>query len=70
MIPFDYNLSPEQYKQAVADSLRAADAYEVGDFIINKYRSRAKKTDYQTVAKALRKQGVPLEMALKILLGV
>lgn len=41
-------------------------AQEIGQYIINKYRYRP---DMGAAARALRKQGYPLEMALKILLG-
>lgn len=41
----------------------------VGLFFIDKYRSRAAESGYRTVAAQLRKQGVPLEQSLLILLG-
>lgn len=41
----------------------------IGEFFIAKYRARAAESDHRTVATQLRKQGVPLEQALLILLG-
>jgi hypothetical protein len=45
-------------------------ALTVGYWYIRKYRNRAKDSnDYFGVAKCLRKQGVPLEVAMLILFG-
>lgn len=42
----------------------------VGDWFIRKYRYRAIETnDYGAVARQLRKQGVPFEIARLILVG-
>ncbi len=40
-----------------------------GQFLINKYRTRAATAGYSAAAGQLRKQGFPLEQALLILLG-
>lgn len=42
----------------------------VGDFFIAKHRRRAAEVGTQAAAVQLRKQGVPLDVALLILLGV
>ncbi len=48
---------------------RSADT-EVGEFFTQKYREQARAVGYQQAAKNLRKQGVPLEVARLVLLGV
>jgi hypothetical protein len=45
-------------------------AAAVGQWVIDKYRAAAKERGYQAVARQLRKQGVPIEIAKLILLGV
>ncbi len=45
-------------------------AAAVGQWVIDKYRAAAKERGYQAVAKQLRKQGVPIEIAKLILLEV
>ncbi len=45
-------------------------ATAVGQWVIDKYRAAAKERGYQAVAKQLRKQGVPIEIAKLILLEV
>lgn len=42
----------------------------IGEFFIAKYRQRAAQAGFHTVALQLRKQGVPLDVARLILLGV
>jgi hypothetical protein len=39
----------------------------VGTFFLSKYRRRLKEAGHYTVAKQLRKMGVPIEIALYIL---
>lgn len=41
----------------------------IGQYVIQRYRARAKTSGHFTVAQQLRKQGYPLEMALAILCG-
>lgn len=40
---------------------------QLADWICNKYRSRARQGSTKVVAKQLRKQGVPMDVALLIL---
>lgn len=40
----------------------------VGDYIVSKYRRRAKQAGYYKAALQLKKQGIPLEIARLILL--
>lgn len=42
-------------------------ALVVGTFFLFKYRRRLKEASHYTVAKQLRKMGVPIEIALYIL---
>lgn len=44
-------------------------AYYIGKFFFAKYAARVQDAGTFTVAKQLRKQGVPLEMALFIITG-
>ena len=39
----------------------------IGSFFLAKYRARAAESDVQTVARAMRKQGIPCEVAILIL---
>lgn len=39
----------------------------VGTYFIRRFRNRLKEADHYTVAKQLRKMGVPLEITLYIL---
>jgi hypothetical protein len=49
---------------------RIGNAMYVGQFFIYKYRTRYIETgDAGAVARQLRKQGVPLNVALKIIFG-
>lgn len=43
-------------------------AVYVGDWIMQKYRARASESGTYVVARQLRKQGIPLEIARLILL--
>jgi hypothetical protein len=40
---------------------------DIGEFFVNKYRAQARKSGFFQAATNLRKQGVPLETALLIL---
>lgn len=40
----------------------------IGRYIIQKFRHAARQSGYETAARRLRKQGIPLEIALDILL--
>ncbi len=44
--------------------------HQIGEFFTQKYREQARAVGYQQAAKNLRKQGVPLEVARLVLLGV
>lgn len=39
----------------------------IGKFIVSKFRKHAVEFGYESAARRLRKQGIPLEMALQIL---
>lgn len=39
----------------------------IGSFFLAKYRARAAESDVQTVARQLRKQGIPVRVAVAIL---
>ena len=41
----------------------------IGHFFRAKYRTQAAKAGVQATARAMRKQGIPIEMALIILVG-
>jgi hypothetical protein len=43
--------------------------YTIGYWLTQKYKTRVQEAGYYTVAKQLRKQGYPLDIALYILLG-
>lgn len=43
--------------------------YTISDFFVAKYRTQAAVSGHYQAAKNLRKQGVPLEMAVLILFG-
>ncbi len=64
-VPFTFALPPEQPEPVEEDI-----AIAVGQWIIDKYRAAAKERGYQAVAKQLRKQGVPFEIAKLILLDI
>lgn len=40
----------------------------IGQYIAAKFRKQAREYGYETAAKRLRKQGIPLDMALLILI--
>ena len=41
----------------------------IGNWFISKYRLQAAKTGVQSTARAMRKQGIPIEVALAVLCG-
>lgn len=42
---------------------------DIGRHVVQKYRQRAKEAGYRQTALNLRKQGYPLDVTLRILLG-
>lgn len=40
----------------------------IGQFIADKFRKHAREHGYESAARRLRKQGIPLQMALHILI--
>lgn len=44
-------------------------ATTIGNWFINKYRLQAAKTGVQSTARAMRKQGIPIEVTLTVLVG-
>jgi hypothetical protein len=41
----------------------------IGNWFINKYIGQALKTGVQATARAMRKQGIPIEITLAVLVG-
>ena len=41
----------------------------IGNWFINKYRGQAAKAGVQPTARAMRKQGIPIGIALAVLVG-
>ncbi len=54
--------------QAVRSEQRA-NSEAIAEFFTTKYRQQAREAGYQRAAANLRKQGVPLDVARRILLG-
>lgn len=49
--------------------MKVFDMVRCGAWFVNKYRAQAKEGGYFNAARNLRKQGVPIEVALVVLLG-
>lgn len=43
------------------------DLYSVGQWFVDNYRRRARESGVQVAARQMRKQGIPLDVALAVL---
>ncbi len=49
--------------------MKVFDMVRCGAWFMHKYRAQARESGYFNAARNLRKQGVPIEVALTLLLG-